>query len=1386
MKTTARPTQSDDLTHGSAVFVSSTLETGHGFAESDAGDLSETQAWAKSPSKWDQDTGLEFRVRRDGQPTRRLRLAGARYTLGSGVGCSIRLDDPSLRPLHAVLIRDHERVLVRAYSVPFQVNGVRITEGTLELNDRLRLGNYEFELLANTPLARPPRRPSKAKTSKPQPILDEQPRRTTEPQEFDDPEHWQKAFHDEAKHWRALKHDVERREQWCRTREREVAEQREQLDRQMELFQKRQDELATQESAALEVHDEFTQRYEALRRRQTELELQKEELETGREHLRLQQDRLDGRDRLHRRQIEKLLGEQERFKQIDSAQKQLIAETEERLRRSHERADAANSAVAQMRAKFASLNEQLMQLTEQQATLQKLEAQRNREHQLRCDALAGSRDEALAQCNEIARQRDEEIDARARSEARYQKSLFKCHELEGIEEQLRAEIDLLQDEITAARGDAVKLDNECHEARETIAQLESSIRSNERRHENDRDSWTLEVESLRKNVDELTVELAGAQAQLSRLREENDRLAEQLSGAHLERDDARQKQEAAAQECAVANQLCRETKAELESANERLVEATTQYESAKQERDEIDQQRLHIQEELIASKEQAEQWERHVQSVDLRYADAQSLLTEARDQWQKAEHARDDAETSRAAAERKLADAQRELEAMQQERDEAVSEQENLRRQRDDAQTDAQETRRLYDRSNRDHDNTLERIETLERKTRETIEQKKKLVDELAVEESNEASVTFGLIHQDTDLVEDTSPIQDASPTYETSPVPESDPVDLGVADELRNLAEATPRLLDEEETTDGDEVQPPTQETAAESRGHVDNAFSEDSAVLNDDDDVWPTYSVQSPADESFSDMPLDVKRDTETVEPGEPVPSDLDSSASWSDESFHTPQNFDEPQMVHDPQASHEPATIHEPATAREPQWPDEDQSCLRPDERLPLDSLPSWNEPAGDQDAQDGSIDADESPSPMWRTEADLEVESAAADDESLGDRLIREMGIAQHEANNLEDDADDDLDTARPEMTAMFNGPFENSFHVSANDDVADADNDEANDFSSPNITTQWQPAATLEPEPTLDDQDDASADSPFAAMLSATAESRLQDGAKSQDQQQDVTPNSDASWPDSSGTGLPSVSQLFSEAEEVVATDSMLVSPESQSEDSSATGNETIVEMADAAPLNDESSEEPDDDSIEAYMNRLLQRVQGSPESAIPAKATPASATKSSKPSSESTETATPKSVAPVSSMANHASSSAAAENESSLDQSDVNRAVEDDGPLIPRSQAPERNSNLSAMRELANESARSAITRSNRSQSHTTRVQAMLKFIYAGVALLCGLVAVAMIDLTMLKMVAVIAAMIAAAVFVKEGFELMTDLSSRTQATAANEDAEPVEPVETA
>src|SRR6056297_3556750 len=82
------------------------------------------------------------------------------------------------------------------------------------------------------------------------------------------------------------------------------------------------------------------------------------------------------------------------------------------------------------------------------------------------------------------------------------------------------------------------------------------------------------------------------------------------------------------------------------------------------------------------------------------------------------------------------------------------------------------------------------------------------------------------------------------------------------------------------------------------------------------------------------------------------------------------------------------------------------------------------------------------------------------------------------------------------------------------------------------------------------------------------------------------------------------------------------------------------------------------------------------------------------------------------------------------------------------------------------MRELANDSARSAITRSVKLQTRNTQIHAISKFIAAGVALLCGLAAFAFVA-GFLKYIVAIATLVIVGVFVHEGLGLLRDAKRR-------------------
>ena len=153
--------------------------------------------------------------------------------------------------------------------------------------------------------------------------------------------------------------------------------------------------------------------------------------------------------------------------------------------------------------------------------------------------------------------------------------------------------------------------------------------------------------------------------------------------------------------------------------------------------------------------------------------------------------------------------------------------------------------------------------------------------------------------------------------------------------------------------------------------------------------------------------------------------------------------------------------------------------------------------------------------------------------------------------------------------------------------------------------------------------------------------------------------------------------------------------------------------ESAYDSVAAAPLEEEVAPEPqpvaedsgapdvEEDSIEAYMNRLLQRVQTDSEGDADKPETISLSTSASLTESQLSATNTLEAV------------------------EESQEPIDPDAPLVPRSEAPEQAS-LSALRELANESARSAITRSARLKSRNVQLKGATNFFFAAVALACG------------------------------------------------------------
>jgi len=209
------------------------------------------------------------------------------------------------------------------------------------------------------------------------------------------------------------------------------------------------------------------------------------------------------------------------------------------------------------------------------------------------------------------------------------------------------------------------------------------------------------------------------------------------------------------------------------------------------------------------------------------------------------------------------------------------------------------------------------------------------------------------------------------------------------------------------------------------------------------------------------------------------------------------------------------------------------------------------------------------------------------------------------------------------------------------------------------------------------------------------------------------------------------------------------------SDEDQPEEPVGLSGETVGSPADVtASIDgkaDDGSDVEDDDSIEAYMNRLLRRVQGDDDT----------------PDAEMPET-----ISASTSVSMSNSTSKATEVDDVM--TTLSEPIDTDAPLVPRSQAPERSGSLSAMRDLAK------ISHSDRVQSRDTQIQAMISFACAAGALACNLFAFFFLK-GILLILAVAMTFIVALCCIREGMHLMEEARRRMKVVDSDDEPEAVD-----
>ncbi|TWU57916.1 FHA domain-containing protein [Rubripirellula reticaptiva] len=1133
---------------------------------------------------------IEFRVIRSGSPVRRLRLTGSRYTFGSAEGCSIRLNDHALRPMHAVLIRDRIRVLVRAYSVPIEVNGIRKTEASLQVGDVMRLGTYQFELVsvsssvsenlenhfADSPLRPPLRSSTSVFSSGPQPS---QPPTSMEPSPHDhstsrsalpsaDDVIWRERLRREIDQWRERQVECDQREQRIDQRESTLRGRETELWSRAENLHRRESRLQTQESSVLQLHDDYLQR---------------------------QQDLIDLRQKTQNHQHELDQRESE-FRRQEIEYRGKLEEASRQLAQSRQQAESATQAVARMREQFDSLNQQIDELSSQQHQLSAHEGRQQSEHEELREELARQRDEAIdahAHSESLrlsAEARIEEMEAqleRLRSESNddHEAELAASEKLIG---ELRAKVELLQASVVEASEESARLRNDYEEACQSVRQLESLVAQSNQRGDTDRESWIAEADELRAAIDQLSLELARANGEVAQLSEANESITSRLDLVQRERDEA---------ETRPTHEAFDSLRDELDAANMKLAEMKSDYEQTLARLDDAEQKRQE--------------------------------------------------EASRIASEAAL-------------------------------------------RTSEDSDDSP-------------------IAGAAAFGSAAIGAALLG--HGFTDETESDADDSESQLAIDNA-------IDLGAI----NAADA----LDCQ----------PEYEPEAQAPFAAGELVTEEPVSEADEDEVWPTYQwadASTPNDQESDDAAQlqGESIDNHSSDHQEPKPaSQWQPDSEWDE----TPE-ADNSVVQDNADSAHDNLSAsvwnYEPGEAEAPLY-DQDHSESEAESHLASDDHDDAN-PEAIADTNNGNDAAAESP--FGGSLASLLIKDIEAESDIVNsnDAEFNEAESGYDDSNQCESQLADDEHYDR-DPAADVDGTFlmSNSV-VDADDSVSESsslwghDADESDSSMTDDSVQGWDREYVEE-----SDVDDA----PISALQDELPDDEYDRTEMVYDRFNDES----TSEPDAAHFDDPA----SEDANEIGDTDSSF-SEDADQPTSDVTAEHTSIETT--------VSEDGDDDSIEAYMNRLLNRVQGSPESLEATKPETVSL-------SMSTSTLTKKSESL---------------NGDEVEATETQSPIDPNAPLVPRSQAPERGSDLSAMRKLANESARGAISHSANIQTRNIQIAGLCNLAVAGVAVIAVLLASVMLD-GMLLYVAWAMAIIVAAISVRDAMGNFSE--ARRRQSSAQDDAD--------
>lgn len=171
-----------------------------------------------------------------------VRLAAPKCTIGSAIGCSLRLRAAGVRPLHCLILRGQHGTVIRSWAPNTRLNGQPFSDAVLSHGDRLGIGPIELEVID----AEPAQAESSANAE----------------QRLQDLRLARDAFEQQRAAWASENHRVhlELEQQAA-----ELDEQRERQDRLHQDFEQQRARLQAQFDARLDQLEQEQQRWTALR-----------------------------------------------------------------------------------------------------------------------------------------------------------------------------------------------------------------------------------------------------------------------------------------------------------------------------------------------------------------------------------------------------------------------------------------------------------------------------------------------------------------------------------------------------------------------------------------------------------------------------------------------------------------------------------------------------------------------------------------------------------------------------------------------------------------------------------------------------------------------------------------------------------------------------------------------------------------------------------------------------------------------------------------------------------------------------------------------------------------------------------------------------------------